>query len=205
MTFLTHYQLPIRYETETKILSSFKKSCATYISNHIHKWRRRGCLIKIDLPDQLLAEWFTKSFISKIIHDISMGGVVTEEQVISRAQYLDLIYSQKGTLHDLILDDPLPFTITILTTPSTSHVVDGVIGTFHAKNKSMHAPHTNPKSNSSNFQHALTPTPSTGKTSEVNSVQSTPASKNKSKKGKGKNKEDKNNNPQSKKPQNTTC
>jgi hypothetical protein len=154
-------------------------------------------LIKIDLPDQLLAEWFTKSLISKIARDVSMGGVVTEEQVISRAQYLDLVYSQMGTLYDLIPDAPRPSTTPTSTTPTTSHVVDGVIGTFHADAQSMHAPHTNPKSNASNVQHALTPTPSTEKTSEVNSVQSTPAGKNKSKKGKGKNKEDKNNNPQS--------
>jgi hypothetical protein len=50
-----------------------------------------------------------------------------------------------------------------------------------------------PKSIASNVQHSPSPTPPTGKTSEVNSVQSTPVGKNKSKKGKGKNKEDKNN------------
>jgi hypothetical protein len=75
-----------------------------------------------------------------------------------------------------------------------------VIGTFHANAKSTHATHTNPKSTTSNVQIALTPTPSTDKTSEVNSVQSTPADKNKSKKGKGRNKEDTNNNLQSEKP-----
>jgi hypothetical protein len=51
----------------------------------------------------------------------------------------------------------------------------------------------NPKPASSNVQNAPSPTPPTGKTSEVNVVQSTPAGKNKSRKGKGKNKEDKNN------------
>jgi hypothetical protein len=64
---------------ETEILSSFKKNSATHISDHIHEWRRRRRLIKLDLPDQLLAEWFTKSFVNKISRDISMGGVVTEE------------------------------------------------------------------------------------------------------------------------------
>jgi hypothetical protein len=72
-------------------------------------------------------------------------------------------------------------------------VADGVIGTFHAQPQSMQASPTNPKSNASNVQNDLTHTPSTDKTFEVNSVQSTPAGKNKSKKGKGKNKEDKNN------------
>jgi hypothetical protein len=42
-------------------------------------------LIKLDLPNELLVEWFTKSFVNKISHDIAMGGVVTGEQDISRA------------------------------------------------------------------------------------------------------------------------
>jgi hypothetical protein len=57
---------------------------------------------------------------------------------------------------------------------------------------------TNPKSTASNVQNSPNPPPSTGKTSEVNFIQSTLAGKNKSKKGKGKNKKDKNN-PQSEK------
>jgi hypothetical protein len=155
-------------------------------------------LIKLDLPDQLLAEWFMKSFVNEISHDISMGGVVTEEQAISRAQYLDLVYSQTSTLYELLPDAPRPSTTATSTTPSTSHAADGVIGTFHAQPQNMQASPTNPKSNASNVQNAPSPTPPTDKTSEVNSVQSTPAENNKSKKGKGNNKEDKNN-PQSKK------
>jgi hypothetical protein len=53
---------------------------------------------------------------------------------------------------------------------------------------------TTPKYTSSNVQNAPSPTTPTGKNSEVNVVQSTPARKNKSKKGRGKNKEGKNNN-----------
>jgi hypothetical protein len=37
-----------------------------------------------------------------------MGGVVTKEQAISRAQYLDLVYSQSGTLYYLITNYPRP-------------------------------------------------------------------------------------------------
>ena len=55
---------------------------------------RRWRLIKLELPNQLLAEWFTKSFVNDIGKDIAMGGVVMEEETIGRAQYLDLIYSQ---------------------------------------------------------------------------------------------------------------
>jgi hypothetical protein len=174
-------------------LISFKQTKATHISDHIHEWRQRRRLIKIELPDQLLAEWFTKSFVNDIAHDITMGGVVTEEHAINRAQYLDLVYSQTGTLYDFLPDAPRPSTTTTSTTPSTSHVVDGVIGTFHTQPHSAQASTTNPKSIASNVQHALSPTPPVEKTSKVNSIQSTPAGKNKSKKGKGKNKEDKNN------------
>jgi hypothetical protein len=199
MDFLTHSQLPICYEIGTEILSSFKKTSATHISDHIHEWRRRHHLIKLNLPDQLLVEWFTKSFVKKISYDTSMGGVVTEEQVISCAQYLDLVYSQASTLYEFLPDAPHPSTTTTLTTPMASHATDGVIGNFHADSKSTSTTHTNPKSTASNIHNAPTPTTSIRKTYGVNSVQSTPTDKNKSKKGKGRNKEDKNNNPHSKK------
>jgi hypothetical protein len=134
-----------------------------------------------------------ESFMNDITHDIAMGGVVTEEKAITRAQYLDLVYSQTGTLYDFLPDAPHPSTTATSTTPATSHAANGVIGTFHAQPHSTQASTTNPKSIASNVQHALSLTPPAGKTSEVKSVQYTPVGKNKSKRGKGKNKEDKNN------------
>jgi hypothetical protein len=129
-----------------------------------------------------------KSFVNDIARDITMGGVVIKEQATSHAQYLDLVYSQTSTLYDLLPDAPCPSTTTTSTTPTASHAANGGIGTFHAQPHSAQASTTNPKSVASNVQHALSPTPPADKTSEVNSVQSTPARKNKSKKGKGKNK-----------------
>ena len=49
--------------------------------------------MKSPILDQLLADWFTKFILSPIARDVAMGGVVTEEKAISRAQYLDLVYS----------------------------------------------------------------------------------------------------------------
>jgi hypothetical protein len=118
MDFLTDYQLPIYYDTGTEILTSFKQNKSTHISDHIHEWRRRRRLIKLELPDKLLAEWFTKSFVNEIGKEIAMGGVVMEEKTISRAQYLDLIYSQTGTLYDLLLDLPRPNVSSTSTTPA---------------------------------------------------------------------------------------
>jgi hypothetical protein len=149
----------IRYETGTEILSSFKQNKATHISDHIHEWRRRRRLIKLELPDQLLAEWFTKSFVNDISHEIAMGGVLMEEQAISRAQYLDLIYSQTGTLYDFLPYAPHPSTSATSTTPVASHASDGMIGAFHAQPHSSSS--TNPKPASSNVQNAPSPTPPT--------------------------------------------
>jgi hypothetical protein len=202
MAFLTHYQLLICYDTRTEILTSFKQTKVTHISDHIHEWRRRRRLIKLELPDQLLAEWFTKSFVNEIGKDIAMGGVVMEEQAISRSQYLDLVYSQTGTLYDLLHELPHPGTSSTSTTPTASHEADGVIGTAQSHSHSISS--TTPKYASSNVQNAPSPIAPTGKNSEVNVVQSTPASKNKSKKGRGKNKEGKNNN-QAEQTKNHSC
>lgn len=53
---------------------------------------------------------------------------MTEEQVISRAQYLDLIYTQFGTLYEKIPDPPRTLNVVPSTLGKESHVVDGIIG-----------------------------------------------------------------------------
>jgi hypothetical protein len=72
----------------------------------------------------LLVEWFTKSLLSLITRDIAMGGVFTEEEAIARAQYLDLVYSQSGTLYELFPNAPRP------SKPSSTAHTDGFIGSI---------------------------------------------------------------------------
>ena len=55
-----------------------------------------------------------------------MGGAVTEEKDIIRAQYLDLVYSQLGTLYDLIPHAPWPTTDP--SRPTTEPPADGILG-----------------------------------------------------------------------------
>ena len=55
-----------------------------------------------------------------------MGGSVTEEKAISRAQYLDLVYSQSGTLYDLIPQAPHPNTDP--SKPPVEVPIDGIVG-----------------------------------------------------------------------------
>jgi len=92
-------------------------------------------LIKDGIPDQLLADWFTKSLLPHIARDVAMGGTVTKEQDISCAQYLDLVYSQSDTLYDSIPNAPRPSTHPNPVSTTTSHVVDGVVGSVTQENK----------------------------------------------------------------------
>ena len=55
-TFLTHFQLPVRYGNGTELLNSLKQSTSTYISDHIHEWKCRRRLVKVYISDQILAE-----------------------------------------------------------------------------------------------------------------------------------------------------
>jgi hypothetical protein len=99
-----------------------------------------------------------------------MGGVITEEHVIIRAQYLDLFYSQMGTLYDLIHDSPHPSTNQTPMLLVASHVVDGVIGPFHVDTFSKQISHSNLKPTITSAQNATPPTPSAGKTSALNTI-----------------------------------
>lgn len=64
--------------------------------------------MEVQIPDALLADWFTKSLLPNISCDVAMSEVITEEDVIRHAQHLDLIYSQSGTLYDIIPQGPQP-------------------------------------------------------------------------------------------------
>ena len=84
--FLHHFQLPIRYDSGTELLTSFQQGDATHISNHIHEWRRRRREIKADIPDTFLLDWFLKSLHPQICKDVTMMGPWSEEQAIHAAQ-----------------------------------------------------------------------------------------------------------------------
>ena len=109
-----------------------------------------------------------------------MGSFVTEEKAISWAQYLDLVYSQFGTLYDLIPQAPLPSTDPAK--PPAEVLVDGIVGSIQSP--STEKPAKQPQT--------VTPTPLNPKVfTELNSIQSTQTSGNK-KKGKNRNKKPRN-------------
>ena len=99
-----------------------------------------------------------------------MGSAVTKEKDISWAQYLDLVYSQSGTLYDLIPQAPHPSTDPAKP-PAEVHV-NGIVGSIQSPSTAKPAKKTQ------------NTTPSTPKVyAEVNSIQSSQTLGNK-KKGK---------------------
>ena len=110
-----------------------------------------------------------------------MGGAITEEQAMSWAQYLDLVYSQSGTLYALIPQAPRPSIDP--TKPPAEVPVDGIVGSIQSTLAAK--PSKQPQTTTS--------TSSTPKVSaEVNSIQSTQTSGNNKKKGKNRNKKHRN-------------
>jgi hypothetical protein len=91
-------------------------------------------LIKVIILDILLAEWFTKSLLPPIAHDVAMGGAVTEEETIALSQYLYLVYFQSGTLYDFLPNAARDNTDP--SKPSSSSHADGVIGSVKTQSTS---------------------------------------------------------------------
>ena len=91
-----------------------------------------------------------------------MGGGVTKDQAISCAQYLDLVYSQSGTLYDMIPHAPRP---TIDPSgPTTEPPIDGILGSVQAQTT---------KKSSKNQNQTISPTipPSKDASSDVASAE----------------------------------
>jgi hypothetical protein len=93
MAFLNHFQLPVRYDVGTELLANFEQTTADHFSNHIREWRCRKSLIKVLVPPTFLLEWFLKYLVSQLSKDVATSGVFSEEDVIMRAQQIELIYS----------------------------------------------------------------------------------------------------------------
>jgi hypothetical protein len=69
MAFLNHFQLPVRYNAGTKLLTNFSQTKVDHISYHIREWRCQKSLIKVPVPPAFLLEWFLKSLVPQLSKD----------------------------------------------------------------------------------------------------------------------------------------
>ena len=80
-----------------------------------------------------------KSLLLSITEDVAKGFIITEEKFISRAQYLDLIYTQSGMLYE---EFPNASRSNFIVPPPSnkSHVGDGMIGTASRNHSTTYDP-----------------------------------------------------------------
>jgi hypothetical protein len=136
MVLLDHFQLPIWYNVDTKLLANFEQDNATHISNHIREWRRHNILIKATFLLEFLLEWFLKYFLPYInSKDVSTSGVFSTEKKIFSAQRLELIYSQSRILYNISPNAPFS-TLELAKLKSRPHV-DGIVGTSQRKSADL--------------------------------------------------------------------
>jgi hypothetical protein len=69
--FLTFFQLPIHHDNCLELLSNFKKTSSTHITDHIHEWRRRRSLCKAKTTKQQCLDWFLRSLVSLLRKDVA--------------------------------------------------------------------------------------------------------------------------------------
>lgn len=107
-------------------------------------------MVKTFVLDQLLAKWSIKSQLPSIIEDVAKGGVIIEDQVISHAQYLDLIYTQSSMLYEKIPNAPQS-NFTVPPQLKDSHAGDGLIGTERTHHTTASDPAPSSEINSMSF------------------------------------------------------
>ena len=163
-----------------ELLTLLCQYTTTHISDHIHEWRRRRRLVKAPIPDHLLANWFCKSLLLHISKDIGISSAVIEDQCIRRAQHLDLIYSQSGTLYYFLPNapgNPNP-----LATQKTEAHANGLIGAISGVATKQSRGQASQPCSATTAPHQMTPLPPV----EVNSVQTSQKPSRKNKKNKKK-------------------
>jgi hypothetical protein len=130
LSFLNHFQIPIRYDVGLELLSTLRWGTDTRIFDHIQEWRRRRLLVKTPIPPVFLLEWFLKNLHAPISKDVVTSGVFNEEEAILRAQQFDLIYAQSTMLYHLLPDAPRT-NHDPKQTPRTH--LDGIVGSTNVK------------------------------------------------------------------------
>ena len=127
--FLQYFQLLVRYDEGVEILLSFRQNTATHITDHIHEWRWRRSLCKIQLDYKIFLDWILKTFLLPITKDVTSEHPQSEEEAILKAQQFDLIYAQSGYLYTVIPDAPRVGT-SYRDALGASCVAYGIIGSF---------------------------------------------------------------------------
>ena len=112
-SFLSYFQLPLRYDTGIELLTSFHQSSATHLSDHAREWRRRKSLCQSPtFEDRVYMDWFLRSLLPPIEKDVASHLPQTEEAALQLALKYDLIYAQTDIFIPFYLISPDPMVST---------------------------------------------------------------------------------------------
>jgi hypothetical protein len=81
----------MRHDASLEILFEFKQAIVVHILDHIHEWRRRRSICKLDTTPQKILYWFLKSLVPIIAKDVATTMPQTKDEAITKAQQLELI------------------------------------------------------------------------------------------------------------------
>lgn len=92
-TFPTFFQLPVHRDSGLELLTHYKQTPSTHISDHIHEWKKPHSLCKTQFEDKVLLDLFLRSLTSEISKGMENSSPKTKEEAISKSQQLELIYT----------------------------------------------------------------------------------------------------------------
>ena len=154
--FPSYFHLPLRYDTNTELLTSFRQSSATHLSDHVYEWcRRQNTCHAPPFEDSVYLDWFLRILLSPIGKDVASHFRQTEEESLQTALRYDHIYVQFGYVYIVILDLPRPRSASAL---GVSHTTDGIVGAISHPSPYTHQSYGYPQGGTSSSNTYVTPT-----------------------------------------------
>ena len=133
--FQSYFQLPLRYDTGTELLTTFRQNSATRLSNHVQEWHKRRSLCQAPtFNDCVYMDWFLRMLFPSIGKDVASHFPHKEEETFQIALKYDLIYAQSGYVYTILPDLPR---LGGANASGASHADDGIVG-------SLSHPYTHP-------------------------------------------------------------
>lgn len=127
-TFLSYFHLPLHYDTDTKLLTSFHQNFSTHLSDHVQEWRRRRSICRAhEFEDRIYMDWFLRLLLAPIAKYVTSHFPQSEEEALQITLKFNLIYAQSGYFYIIIPNLPRPGAANV---SGASHAASSIVGTI---------------------------------------------------------------------------
>lgn len=128
-SFLSYFWLPLQYNIDTELLTTFHQSSATHLSHYTQEWHwRRSTCHAQPFEERVHLYWFLKGILSPIWKLVMSHFPQTEEEVLETALRYNLTYAQYDYVYTIVRDLPCPRGANLM---GDSEAVDNSIGSLH--------------------------------------------------------------------------